>query len=134
MPERHMKVRGYPVPKGSKRAFVTKNLQAVIVDQRHKELRAWESAVKLVCNAQWEGPPLEGPVQVELNFALLKPKSAPKNRLYPDKRPDLDKLVRAVLDGLKGVCYRDDGQVVELNATKEFDEEPGVSIIVRQTS
>jgi len=44
---------------------------------------------------------------------------APQDRRhgYP-KRPDLDKLVRAVLDALTDVCYEDDSQVIRLRASK----------------
>ncbi|MGQ0796931.1 MAG: RusA family crossover junction endodeoxyribonuclease, partial [Methanobacteriota archaeon] len=58
----------------------------------------------------------------------LKPKSAPKRRrVWPDKRPDLDKQSRAVLDGLTNIFFADDCQVVELNATKDYGP-PGVAI------
>jgi Holliday junction resolvase RusA-like endonuclease len=36
---------------------------------------------------------------------------------YP-KSPDLDKLVRGVLDALTTLCYVDDSQVVKLDAEK----------------
>lgn len=35
------------------------------------------------------------------------------------QRPDIDKLCRAVLDGLTGVVFKDDSQVVSLYALKE---------------
>lgn len=40
----------------------------------------------------------------------------------PAKRPDVDKLLRAVLDALKNVAYGDDGQVVAVVARKNFGE------------
>jgi Holliday junction resolvase RusA-like endonuclease len=43
--------------------------------------------------------------------------------------PDLDKLVRAVLDALTAVAYRDDGQVTRITATKEYGT-PGLSVSV----
>jgi len=48
-------------------------------------------------------------------------KSAP---LYPTGRQigDTDKLCRAVMDALTGVCYWDDSQVVDLTAKKRFGE------------
>jgi Holliday junction resolvase RusA-like endonuclease len=47
--------------------------------------------------------------------------------------PDLDKLTRAVLDGLtRAGVWADDGQVVELRATKCYDDDhpPGVDLWV----
>ena len=60
----------------------------------------------------------EGPVGMTISFGI----SAPINQKhgYP-KRPDLDKLVRGVLDALTGVCYRDDSQVVTLQAQKVWE-------------
>jgi hypothetical protein len=51
-------------------------------------------------------------------------------------KPDLDKLVRAVGDALTGILYRDDAQIVSLNASKRFAglggdgvlEQPGVHL------
>ncbi len=38
------------------------------------------------------------------------------------KNPDLDKLVRGVLDGLSGVLFADDRQVIRILGTKQYDE------------
>ena len=42
--------------------------------------------------------------------------------------PDLDKLVRAVLDALTGVCYKDDSQVVYIETEKVWDKTTYVGI------
>jgi Holliday junction resolvase RusA-like endonuclease len=70
------------------------------------------------------------------NAGLLKD-SAPAR---PAKRPDVDKMVRHVLDALKGVLYADDGQVVDLLPSKFYAEgddpprtEVEVSVLSRQT-
>ena len=42
--------------------------------------------------------------------------------------PDLDKLIRAVLDGLTGVAYEDDGQVVQIEAQKLYGASVGAEI------
>jgi hypothetical protein len=44
----------------------------------------------------------------------------------------LDKLIRAVLDGLTGVAYEDDQQVVRLTAQKAYGETEGVYITMRE--
>jgi Holliday junction resolvase RusA-like endonuclease len=44
--------------------------------------------------------------------------------------PDLDKLVRAILDSLTGVVWRDDAQVVDIVARKVYAETPGVDIAI----
>lgn len=41
---------------------------------------------------------------------------------FPAVRPDIDKQIRLALDGLKGVVYKDDGQVVALQSVKVFGD------------
>lgn len=74
---------------------------------------------------------MEGPLVVSIDFLLPKPASAPKKKeIFPVKRPDLDKLIRAVLDGMTGILYRDDSQVVSIFARKTYDPKPRADIKV----
>lgn len=50
--------------------------------------------------------------------------------LWHSKKPDLDKLVRAVQDALTGIIYKDDGQVCRLTANKNYAAHEGVRIFV----
>lgn len=78
---------------------------------------------------------IEGPVSMTLLFTLYRPASAPKNRTPPaTKKPDLDKMTRAIFDALTGICFHDDSQVVTLTASKRvasMGEGPGVRVVVR---
>ena len=69
-------------------------------------------------------------VRIAIAFFLPRP-DLPKRFRRPVKKPDIDKLTRAVLDGLKGVVYHDDGQVVDLIVRKAFAmTEPHVRVVV----
>lgn len=49
------------------------------------------------------------------------------------KRPDLDKVARAVLDGMTGYVYDDDSQVIHLTVQREWahaKRPPGVEVVV----
>jgi Holliday junction resolvase RusA-like endonuclease len=70
--------------------------------------------------------PSERPIAISLIFNMIKPKTV--NRQMPTVPPDLDKLIRAVLDGLTGVAYKDDGQVVRITAVKIYGQKIGVQI------
>lgn len=81
--------------------------------------------------------PLGGPLAVVCEFTVKRPTTDPKTRVtFPAKRPDLDKLIRAILDALAGVgVYKDDGQVVNIQATKTYPNQdrwslstPGVRV------
>ncbi len=70
-------------------------------------------------------------MKLEITFKLLRPKSvSAKKRPDPITRPDLDNLVKAVKDALNGVLWRDDSQVIELEAKKIYGNPPGVEIEV----
>ena len=76
------------------------------------------------------GDPTTEAVLVTLGFMFARPKShygtganareikrsAPA---YKSTRPDLDKLVRAVLDSLTGIVFVEDSQVAGLSAWKD---------------
>lgn len=49
-------------------------------------------------------------------------------RILHTKRPDVDNIVKAVLDALNGVAYYDDSQVAEVLISKAYAEVPKVMI------
>jgi crossover junction endodeoxyribonuclease RusA len=79
--------------------------------------------------------PLDGPVEVSIVFYLEKPASRPKGVVFADRKPDIDKLVRSVLDSLTDAgVLREDSRVVDLHALKLYARRgasPGVVIVVR---
>jgi Holliday junction resolvase RusA-like endonuclease len=91
-------------------------------------------------NAMGMSEPLETPVEAFLYFTLPIPQSYSKKRSEaclsgferPSKRPDLDNLVKAVLDGMNGVIFKDDCQIVSIHATKTYGTSPGVEILVKE--
>lgn len=97
--------------------------------QANKKLKPWQDLVGgVVARAREHLPPTAEPVALFLRFRFTRPKShytgtgrlSSSARRTPSVRPDLDKLVRGVLDALKGTLYADDGQVVALYACKEY--------------
>ena len=120
-------VSGLPVPQGSTRAFIVNGRP--IITSTSKGLSLWRQIVADAAQRRVRQP-LEGPVAITLGFRLPRPKSAPKKKwIYPSKRPDIDKLVRDVLDALTHVIIADDSQVVSLTATKDYGP-PGVLVQV----
>lgn len=117
---------GLPVPQGSK-----KLVNGRMIDVNHRELRSWRQDVAWAAldatSTDGMARIIDGPVTVTLDFYFQRPKGHfGKRGLRPSApaamttRPDLDKLVRAVLDALTGVVFRDDAQVVSLTARKHY--------------
>lgn len=126
-------VDGVPIPQGSKTAFVV-GKRAVVTDANKGTLKPWRAlvtAAALDALARSFQDPLEGAIDVEVVFSFVRPKSVPLTRVYPSVKPDVDKLARAVLDGLTDSgLFRDDAQVVRLVATKVYASTPGARVIV----
>jgi crossover junction endodeoxyribonuclease RusA len=97
----------------------------VMIHSRAEDLALWRADIAR--NAKLNGyNPVAGGVAVEINFIFLRPKSV--SREMPWVKPDLDKLIRAILDGLTGVAYEDDCQVVTIKASKHYGTTNGAWI------
>jgi len=104
---------GDPASQGSKR-----HVGGGRMIESCKRLRPWRDAVAWAALEAMGGKPLlmDGPLVAEIVFTLAKPKSAPKRRQsWPDKKPDIDKILRAVLDAMTTAgVYTDDARIVSL--------------------
>ena len=129
MPE--LFVAGIPAPQGSK----TRGRFGGVFESS-KRVGPWRDVVQLAAADKCERP-TEAPIALELAFVFGRPASHFKRdgslrataRPRPTVTPDLDKLVRAIFDALQGIVYRYDAQVVELRASKDYGERPGVRIV-----
>lgn len=129
-------VAGVPAPQGSTRAFVVKGTTTrgyhAVVTHANRNTKDWRQ--RIATEAQKVGGGCtENPVEVSLRFVMPRPKSLPKKVVYHTKKPDLDKLVRACLDGVTGILIKDDSQVWALTATKRYAQESeptGVGILI----
>ena len=122
-------VLGRPVPKGSMRAFRHRTTGRVVVTTAARGLVHWEALVRSAAFLAMAGRrPMTGPLLVALRFALRPPRQ--RVREEPCVRPDLDKLVRALADSLTGVVYRDDSQVCNLTASKQYGLPAGARVVV----
>ena len=84
--------------------------------------------------------PLIGAVAAYLHIGIPIPPSYSKTRQKacieglerPTKKPDIDNIVKAVLDGMNGIVYLDDKQVVDLHLTKVYSLSEGIDIMVKE--
>lgn len=135
---------------GSKKSFVMKikdrpgtsarDYRAIVTDDNPKGEK-WKKIVVYCARQVHTGPPLTGPLQLDVTFTLERPQghlgtgkndgkvkeSAPE---YPTSRPDTTKLLRCLEDGLTGVLWIDDAQIVHQVVSKEYGPKPGARVSV----
>ena len=117
-------IKGEAIPKGRPRVNSKGWLYTPKRTKDYEELVA----------SSYEGDKLTGALGMRLEVYMSIPKSeSKKNRIkmergeiYPTKaNGDLDNIVKSILDGLNGIAYEDDRQVVEIEASKYYtDKEP----------
>jgi Holliday junction resolvase RusA-like endonuclease len=100
-------------------------------------VNAFKAAVQLAANRVYAGPPLVGPLRMDLVFVFPRPKSVPKKlgsgRQWHTVKPDRDNLQKSVQDALNGLLYRDDSQIcdgVVLKFRAAEGEQPHVEVTV----
>lgn len=142
-------VPGLPAPQGSKAARpiyrgkgATREFTGHVAQvESSKAVKPWRSDIRDTLTDSHGQPAarFEGPVAVELGFVVKRPVATPKTRATPaaTKKPDLDKLVRAVFDAITSAgIWTDDSAAVDVHATKriaELGESTGCLITIRDT-
>lgn len=134
-------VAGRPAPQGSKRHIGGGRM---VESSRH--VGPWREAVRAETQ-RVAADTAAGPVAVRIDFGLPRPKShfrtghsagvlRPDAPIWHAQTPDLDKLVRATLDGLAdGGAFSDDKLVARLATQKRWSrpgERPGATIWVEE--
>jgi len=118
------RVEGQPIPQGS-----MKVINGYVIHSQGSALAGWRSAIALAARKAGAFPQKDA-MTISMTFIMPKPKTV--KREEPSVAPDLDKLIRAVLDALTAIAYIDDGQVTEIYAKKIYGLVPGVKIQVAE--
>ncbi len=134
----HLRFCGEPAPQGSKQVSRWGGLREVST-----KIQPWRASIQYACAEQYKGEPISEPVALEVTFVLPRGKnhygtgrnaeklkgSAPKHHT---KTPDLDKLLRGLLDPLTVKCggnvLMDDSCVVQLNSVKRYQKDASESV------
>ena len=130
-------VPGEPVPQGRPR-FRRIGMRTITYDP--KKCRQYKALVKE--NARLNAPdsPVDGPVSLTLTIYHKIPKSASRAKqeqmedglIEPTTKPDVDNVLKAVMDALTGVWYNDDAQVVEAMVSKTYSVNPRIEVCLQE--
>lgn len=84
--------------------------------------------------------PVEGRVEVKISAIFSIPKSTKKqdvqkmleNEISPTKKPDIDNIVKIILDAMNKFAFKDDTQITRLNVEKVYGTEEKVVITIEE--
>lgn len=135
-------VPGLPVPQGSVTAMMSKAGRPFVKSVKPSLAQYRADVREEVRRRMAVDGPLPGPMSIRIEFLFPRPKAhynargglTPRAPAHPAKRPDVDKLARAVLDALTGLVWADDAQVVRLLAVKAYSTkgEPTTTIVIEE--
>ena len=103
--------------------------------------KAYQQTIQAKCLETWRNQPLiETAVEIHLEFVRSYPNNLPKKEASRERRlkealvrkPDLDNIVKAAIDGIKGIILKDDTVVTRLSAEKRFGPEPMTVITIKE--
>jgi len=116
-------IMGTPVAKGRPRLSrygtytpkMTKDYEALVIESYRSQVKNGYT---------------EEPIEIDLLFCFEIPKSYSKKRRLDiqsgkekyTKKPDIDNLIKSILDGLNGVAFKDDNQVINVTAKKVYSD------------
>jgi len=129
-----------PVPQGSMTASYNKKLGVSHVHHvQGSALALWRASIRLAAD-EAGARKVVGPIEMRIEFGMQRPKShqilrggkyvVKMQNMYdrPTSAPDIDKLLRAVMDALTKVCYYDDSQVVALIVEKKYGDTTKIEV------
>lgn len=108
-----------------------------------KDTREYEELLAAMWKVHKCGYLGEKPIKVSIRAYFLVPKSYTKKKklmialgmLFPIIKPDVDNIAKIVLDGLNGVAYKDDKQIIRLEVEKIYTflaEREGVMVEIEE--
>lgn len=127
---------GTPVAKGRARSFRHGDqIRHVTPDKtvRYENLVAHQANI-----AMGAASPLEGAVRlcvmayfpIPASWSKTRQKAALDGFEHVTKKPDIDNIVKSLCDGMNGIVFHDDCQVVSLVSNKAYSDRPRVEVQV----
>lgn len=89
--------------------------------------RAFEKFVRDFIAVHYKKEPITSPVSINVVFSLQRPKTCDREK--PSVKPDLSNLLKAVEDAANGILWKDDSQIVFVQAEKVYGS-PGILLVV----
>lgn len=109
-----------------------------------KKVSEYKATIAMLARQQvkvkkYTKPDKDMPLEVTMTFVKEMPKSMSKKnkllaiayKLFPTHKPDLSNYIKSTEDGLNGILWEDDNQIVRLVTEKVFGEVPCIHVGIR---
>jgi len=128
---------GIPVAKGRPKFF---RRGAFVGTFTPEKTRTYEDSVISQAIQYKPDRPMECPLRVTLRFFFPAPASMSKKLrllaegevLFVPKKPDIDNLIKSILDPFNAIFWQDDKQVVVVTAEKRYSPRPRVEVLIQE--
>jgi Holliday junction resolvase RusA-like endonuclease len=99
--------------------------------------REYVGMIKMLAFEQMKSrQPMTGPCRVQIiayqsiaaSISLKQKTQMLFGLILPTKKPDLDNIIKAILDGCSKIVFDDDKQVTTINAQKCYSDKPRIEV------
>ncbi len=117
------------IPKQAPRAMTNKKGRVTFFQP--KAIKVAEHFIRNYIRKQ-QPKKLLGPLSIKVEFVYQKPKTS--NKIYHTVRPDIDNLLKLLLDGLqdKWGLFEDDKNIVQIHAVKKYGPSDTIRLWVKE--
>lgn len=70
--------------------------------------------------------------KVPKNITKKEKNEIAEGRKSPTKKPDIDNIVKIILDSLNRVCFKDDNQITKIEVEKIYSEEEKIYVRIEE--
>lgn len=129
-------VPGAPVGKGRPKFARRGNFVTAYTPEK---TASYENLVKVKAELAMNGQPMiEGPVEVSIHLFVTPPASwsqkkqreALEGRIFPTSKPDIDNVLKGIMDACNEIVFKDDKQAVDVRVSKRYGQTASASVEV----
>lgn len=123
-------------PRGQARARHMVTKRGVGITYKSGKERLAENKLAALMVEAAKGKRIDGPIRLQVvayipipnSFSKAKKSAVGRGELWPEKKPDLDNIVKHVLDVSQGLLFDDDKSICQIVASKAYGAKTGYSI------
>ena len=140
--EENSKITLYLEPMAQSRPRFARRGRGVVAYEK-KEMKVWRAECsRLIKKAFGSEELMENPLKIDATFYIQPPKYISSKKklkekleaeeIFCSKKPDIDNYLKALLDSMTGIVFKDDGQVVECRARKLYSLKPRIEFVIKE--